>query len=222
MVKNDKLVIFGNGEFASIAYEYFTYDSDYEVVGFCVEKDFLERDIFYGLPSVPFETVETVFKPSEHHIYIACGFPKLNRIRTRLLKTAKEKGYTPGSYISSHAFVWRNVKIGEHCFIFEDNTVQPFVQIGNNVILWSGNHIGHHSIIGDNCFVSSHVVISGGVVIGKNCFLGVNSTINNAMAIGDDCLLGSGALVVNDIPENSIVKGMKIEIGAREYFGIKE
>lgn len=56
----------------------------------------------------------------------------------------------------------------------------------------------------------SHVVISGGVIIGKNCFLGVNSTINNAMTIGDDCLLGSGALVVKDIPENSIVKGMKI------------
>jgi hypothetical protein len=30
----NKLIIFGNTEFAEIAYEYFTHDSDYEVVAF--------------------------------------------------------------------------------------------------------------------------------------------------------------------------------------------
>ena len=54
----------------------------------------------------------------------------------------RNKGYQPASYISSNAFVWSNAKIGDHCFIFENNTVQPFVEIGDNVILWSGNHIG--------------------------------------------------------------------------------
>ena len=85
-------------------------------------------------------------------------------------------------------------------------------------MLWSGNHIGHHSKVDDNCFISSHVVISGGVNIGKNCFLGVNSTVNNAITIGDDCLLSSGALVVKNIPEDSIVKGKDISpISCRAY-----
>ena len=35
-----KLVIVGDGEFAEIAYEYFTYDSELEVAGFVVEKDY--------------------------------------------------------------------------------------------------------------------------------------------------------------------------------------
>ena len=51
--------------------------------------------------------------------------------------------------------------MGDNCFIFEDNTVQPFVTLGNNLVLWSGNHIGHHSTLRDHCFISSHVVISG-------------------------------------------------------------
>ena len=38
-----KLVIVGAGEFAEIAYEYFTYDSDYEVVGFAVEKAYIKE-----------------------------------------------------------------------------------------------------------------------------------------------------------------------------------
>jgi sugar O-acyltransferase (sialic acid O-acetyltransferase NeuD family) len=223
MTEARKLVIFGSTEFAEIAYEYFTYDSDYEVAGFTVEQEYLKEDTKFRLPMVPFETVESVFPPVRHDIFIASVYTQLNRLRTRLLNEAKSKGYKPASYISSRAFVWRNVDIGEHCFIFEDNTVQPFVKIGNNVVMWSGNHIGHHSIIGDNCFISSHVVVSGGVTVGNNCFLGINATINNAMTIGNDCLLGSAALVVKNLGDNNILKGTEIsKIGAKEYFKIKE
>ena len=102
------------------------------------------------------------------------------------------------SYVSSQAFVWRNVTLGEHCFIFENNVVQPFVQLGNNVVLWSGNHIGHHLVIEDNCFVSSHVVISGFARIKANCFLGVNSTVSNNRTIAEDCWIGPGVAIERD------------------------
>lgn len=221
--KNKKLVLFGYTEFAEIAYEYFTYDSEYTVVGFCVDREFLTKDSLFGLPIVPFEEVEKHFAPEEHYFYAASVYTKLNRLRKRVADTAKEKGYKLASYISSHAFVWRNVKLGEHIFIFEDNTVQPFSEIGNNVVLWSGNHIGHHSKVGDNCFISSHVVVSGGVVIGENCFFGVNSTINNAITIGKDCLVASGGLIYKDVPEDRIVKGKDItDQSAKAYWGVKE
>ena len=38
------IVIIGAGETAAIAYKYFTDDSPYEVVGFCVEGDFIKED----------------------------------------------------------------------------------------------------------------------------------------------------------------------------------
>lgn len=85
----------------------------------------------------------------------------MNRVRTRLYREAKAKEFSIASYVSSKAFVWRNVEIGENCCIFEDNVIQPFVNIGNNVIIWSGNHVGHHSVIKDRCFIASYVVISG-------------------------------------------------------------
>ncbi len=37
MGKTRKLIIVGAGEFAEIAYEYFSYDSEYDVVAFAVE-----------------------------------------------------------------------------------------------------------------------------------------------------------------------------------------
>ncbi|MBA6065590.1 acetyltransferase [Pseudomonas mosselii] len=195
MEKNKKLVIVGAGELAMIAYEYFTYDSSYEVVGFAVEREYLDESTLYDLPIIALEEVVTHFPPAEHEAFVAIPASGLNRLRTRLYHVVKELGYACATYISSRAFVWRNAKIGENCFIFEHNTVQPFVEIGNNVILWSGNHIGHRSVIEDNCFLSSHVVVSGYCRIGSSTFIGVNATINDRIEIAPDCVIASGSLV---------------------------
>lgn len=214
MPKDRKLIIVGDSAFAEIAYEYFTYDSPYEVVGFSVERDYLKKESLFELPVVPFESLPEVFAPAEHFVYVATVYTQLNRLRTRLCQEAKQKGYGLASYISSRAFVWRNVELGEHCFIFEDNTVQPFVTVGDNVVMWSGNHIGHHSTIKDNCFISSHVVISGFVEVGENCFLGVNSTIVNNVTIGRDCWLGPDVTIVRDAAEATFFKPGKGEISS--------
>ncbi len=208
MNKARKLVIIGDSVFAQVAYEYFTHDSNYEVVAFSVESGYLKKETLFGLPVVPFETLEETYAPAEHSVYVATVYTQLNRLRTRLSAEAKNKGYSLASYVSSRAFVWRNVELGEHCFIFEDNTVQPFVKIGNNVVLWSGNHIGHHSTVKDHCFISSHVVISGFCNIGERVFMGVNSTVANNVNIGDNCVVGAAATVIGDVEDNQTVVGL--------------
>ncbi len=206
-MKNKKLVIVGDTSFAEIAYEYFTHDSEYEVAGFAVEKNFRNKDFLFDIPVVDFETVNSKFATTTHEIFIATTYTQLNRLRTRLYLTSKKMGYTIASYVSSQAFCWHNVKLGENVFIFEDNTIQPFVEIGNNVILWSGNHIGHHSIIKDNCFISSHVAISGHCIIGENCFMGVNAAIANNLSIAPDSIIAMGAVITRDTEPNKVYKG---------------
>ena len=193
--KNNKLFIVGDSAFAEVAYEYFTHDSDYTVAGFAVEKKYLSEKILFGLPVIPLEDIEKTFPPADHDVFVAIVYTNLNRLRTRLLDCIKALGYNLASYISSKADIWHNVKIGEHCFIFENNVLQPFVEIGNNVILWSSNHIGHHSKIENNVFVSSHVVISGFCSIAENSFLGVNSTVSNNVSVGKDCWIGPSTAI---------------------------
>jgi sugar O-acyltransferase (sialic acid O-acetyltransferase NeuD family) len=201
------LVIVGASAFAQIAYEYFTHDSPYDVVAFSVEQAYLTDDTMLGVPVVPFETVEARYSPAEHSFFVAATYTEGNRLRARLYEAAKAKGFAPASYVSSRAFVWRNCRIGEHCFIFEGNVVQPFVTVGNNVVLWSGNHIGHHSTIGDHCFVSSHVVISGFVDVGPSTFMGVNATVANNVSIGARCVIGAGALILGAVPDDAVAVG---------------
>jgi len=224
MKQKRKLVIVGDSAFAEIAFEYFDADSDYCPVAFAVEAQYLKRNSINNIPVVPFETLTSTHPSSEHDIYVAIVYSQLNRLRTRLAKSAKSSGYKLASYISSKCFIWRNVQMGEHVFIFEDNTIQPFVVIGDNVVLWSGNHIGHHSKISDNVFISSHVVISGFCTIGDNCFLGVNSAIGNNIEIQEDCWIGPGASIAKNISSDSIVRAPEPDIskiGARRFFKVK-
>jgi sugar O-acyltransferase (sialic acid O-acetyltransferase NeuD family) len=219
------LIIVGDSLFAEIAHEYFTHDSDYDVVAFSVEAAYRRAETFRGLPVIPFEQLERECDPAAHAVYAALVYTQVNRLRTRLAAAAKAKGFALASYVSSRAFVWRNVQIGEHCFVFEDNTLQPFVSIGDNCVLWSGNHVGHHTTIRDNVFVASHAVISGSVEIGENSFVGVNATFANDIVIGADNWIGPNVVITRDTEPNSMWRPARSERrdkGTLELFGVVE
>ena len=202
-----KIVIFGLGDIAELAHYYFTNDSQHDVVGFTVDKAYLEQDKFCGLPVVPFENIKDIYTPETNRMFIALSYARMNQIRSEKVTEAKKMGYRLVSYVSSRATVFPDLRGKENCFILEDNTIQPFVKIGNNVTLWSGNHIGHHTEIGDNTFVSSHVVISGGVKVGENCFFGVNSTVHDHLEISDYTLIAAGALVRKNTEPRGVYVG---------------
>ncbi len=202
-----KIVIVGDGETAEIAYEYFTHDSMHEVVGFAVETAYKKRDELFGLPVVAFEEIERHFSPQEHLAFAAISYTQLNRVRARIFRAIKAKGYTCASYVSSRAFVWHNAEIGENCFIFENNVIQYKVKIGNNVVLWSGNHIGHQTVIEDNVFISSHVVVSGYCTVGANTFMGVNSSVANDVKVAPDNIIAMGAVIHKHTEPRKIYKG---------------
>jgi len=201
------LVLIGAGEFAQIACEYFQHDSDYEVVAFSVEREYLAQSSLAERPVVAFEDLETTYPPSDVETFVAVPASQLNRLRARLYQDAKRKGYRCATYVSSRAFVWRNAEVGENSFIFENNVIQPFVRIGNNCVLWSGNHVGHRTVMRDNVFVASHAVISGYCEIGEHSFVGVNATFNDGVKIAADCVIGSGALVVKDTEPGMVYVG---------------
>jgi sugar O-acyltransferase (sialic acid O-acetyltransferase NeuD family) len=201
------LVIFGTGEIAQLAHYYFSTDSEYEPVAFTVDAPYRTEAFFCGLPVVVFEEISKFHGPEQCDFFVALSYSKLNAVRKEKYLIAKSLGYRIASFISSRATVLNDNRIGDNCFILEDNTIQPFVTIGNNVTLWSGNHIGHHSTICDHCFIASHVVVSGSVEIGEQCFVGVNATLRDNIKIGARCVVGAGALLLADAEPDGVYIG---------------
>jgi sugar O-acyltransferase (sialic acid O-acetyltransferase NeuD family) len=206
-----KLVVFGAGDIARLAYFYFSTDSEHQVVAFTVDAAYRTDNEFQGLPLVAAEDVSRLFPPPTVRMFVALSYAKMNRVRAEKYAHAKKLGYELVSYVSSRCTYLSQRPPGDNCFILEDNTVQPFVTIGNNVTLWSGNHIGHDSTISDHCFISSHVVVSGHVDIGPSCFIGVNATLRNSISIGERTLIGAGAVVMQNTAPASVYPGARSE-----------
>lgn len=201
-----KIIVFGVLDTAELAHYYLTHDSEHEVVAFTVNRQYIEKDNFHGLPVVAFEDVESIFPPSEYKFFAPMTGRNMNRNREAIYNHAKAKGYQFISYISSRATLFGN-EIGENCFILEDNTIQPFTTIGNNVVLWSGNHIGHHGQIKDHVFFTSHVVLSGHCVVESYSFFGVNATIRDYTTIAQGTLVGMASAIMKETEEWGVYVG---------------
>ncbi|WP_435014624.1 acetyltransferase [Xanthomonas arboricola] len=222
MSVHKSLVIVGAGEFAQIACEYFQHDSDYTVVAFSVERDFLLRPTLAELPVVAYEELEQRYPPEQYEVFVAIPATQLNRLRTRFFQDMLRRGYRCASYVSSRAFVWRNAQIGANCFLFEGNVIQPFTRIGDNCILWSGNHIGHRTVVQDNVFIASHVVISGYCEIGRGSFIGVNATLSDKVRIAADNIIGAGALVTRHTDAERVYVGSPARaVAGRSSFDVE-
>ncbi len=209
-----KLIIFGTGDIAQIANHYFTIDTEYEVVCFTVNKEYINMENFEGKPVIAFEDIEKLYPVNDYEMFIALSYSELNKTRATKYLEAKSKGYKLATYISSKCTFLTKNTCGDNCFIFEDNTIQPFVEIGNNITLWSGNHIGHHSILEDHLFISSHVVISGHCKICSYTFIGVNSTIGHQVTIERENLIGAGSIITKSTEIGDVYvpsKSIKLE-----------
>jgi sugar O-acyltransferase (sialic acid O-acetyltransferase NeuD family) len=174
------------------------------VTAFTVDDAFRETDELLGIPVVPFELVTQTHPPSGYAMFVAIGFSRVNQARREVYERCKGLGYEFITYVSPHATVVADVSIGENCFIFENNVIQPFVTIGDNVVLWSGNHIGHDSTIASHCFIASHAVVSGNVTIGESCFVGVNATFRDGIEIAPECVIGAGALIMKSTERGDV------------------
>jgi sugar O-acyltransferase (sialic acid O-acetyltransferase NeuD family) len=197
-VTPQRVVVFGTGDFARVAVQYLRDDSPHDVVAFTVDAEHVPAGRVDGLPVVPFENLHETYPPDEHSVLVAIGFSKANVARASTYERVRVQGYDLLSYVHSSVKIWDTVVLGDNCFVFENNVIQPNVRIGNDVVLWSGNHVGHDTTIGDHCFVASHAVISGNVTIGSYCFVGVNATIRDGVSIADRCVIGAGALIMRD------------------------
>ena len=199
-----KVVLFGTGRGADVAFRFLKRDTDHEVCGFSTDLRYIERDTFHELPVVAFESVEQRFPPDQYKFLILLGYQRMNGLRAEKYLAAKAKGYSFISYINSQFYRAEDLNIGENCFILDNQSISLDVKIGNNVVMWSSNHVGDLSTIGDHSWLASHVTVAAEVNVQPYCFLGIGATIGNRLMLGERTFVGANALVASNTEENSV------------------
>lgn len=98
-------------------------------------------------------------------------------------------------------------KIGNGVLFAPLTQLSPDTTISDNCILLANSFVGHDSTLDKFAHIATNGVVGANVHIGKAVHVGSNSTIREKIKVGDFSLIGAGSVVLNDVPENSIVVG---------------
>ncbi len=218
------LIIYGAGETAEIAYELFLKDTDYNIVGFCVD-DTISNSITIGYDNkliFPFSIALQDHYNDKTDFFIAISYTGLNIVRENIFEKLKLLNVNLTSYISKDSIISRTSEIGRNCMIFEYNNIQHKCVVEDNVTLWSGNHIGHRSKIKKSSFLSSHICVAGYAEIGSRCMIGINASIADYKIVADDNFITMGSFIAKNTLSDSIYSGnpatLKEGISASRFF----
>lgn len=98
-------------------------------------------------------------------------------------------------------------KIGTGVLFGPLSQLSPDTTISDNCIILGNAFVGHDSILDRFAHVATNAVVGANVYIGKGVHVGSNATIREKVKVGNFSLIGAGAVVLNDVPENSVVVG---------------
>lgn len=210
-----KVVLFGNGAFASLAWYCLVNDSSDKVVAFTVDAPYLVGAQLHGLPVIEFGAVESAYPPEEVEMLLPIGPVGMNAVRRERLAAARRMRYRVSRYVSTRALTWPDLDVLENVIIHDGAIVQPFARIGENTIVRSGAHISHHASVGADSFIASGACVGGNAVIQEGCFVGLNATIRDGVTIARSCAIGAGAVVVRDTEPNGLYIGVPARRAAR-------
>lgn len=106
----------------------------------------------------------------------------------------------------------KNTKIGKNVFINFDCTFLDLggITIEDNVML-----APKVSLLSEGHPISAkdrQTLTTGKIHIKKNAWIGANATILQGVTIGENSVVAAGAVVSNDVPDNTIVGGIPAKI----------
>lgn len=206
------IVIYGNGSVAEASCYYLRHDSEFNVVAFTVDQQFIGAGELMGLPVLPFEQILGSHPPSAVDMFIAVGHVRVNRVRADKYQQARDLGYRLISYVSSHAITWPDLVMGDNCKIGAGANISPFVRLGSNVNIGGGSSIGHHTVIGDHCSIAPGATIAGNVIVEPRALIGAHATIRDRVRISRECVVGAGAVILKDTRERGVYLGQEAEL----------
>lgn len=111
------------------------------------------------------------------------------------------------SLIDPSAFVSRTAQIGRGCVLYPNSFIGLNASLGNSVFCLSGCIINHDCVLEDRVVLASSVTLAGSVHVEPGCYLGQSCTVRQHLRIGRGSLIGMGAVVIRDVPPDSVIIG---------------
>ena len=133
----------------------------------------------------------------------------------------KSKNIGDNSTIWQFCVILEGARIGENCNICSHVFIEDDVIIGNNVTIKNGVQVWDGIRIEDDVFVGPNVTFTNDkyprskhypekylqTIVKKGASIGANATILPGITVGESAMVAAGAVVVKDVPDETLVAG---------------
>jgi len=216
----NKIVIFGSGGHARIAFSEIIKLKKFKFLGFV--DDFKKKGEliissnkknYYNLGSIK----EVINKKNKFKGIIGAG---LNFIREKIAKDIKEinKNFRFQQIISKDAIINSNVFVDEGTLIISGAIINTGTKIGKHCIINTSCSIDHDNKFSDFSSTGPGVITGGDVEVGRQSYLGLGCLVRHKVKILDNTIVGFGSLVNKNCKKNSIYWGSPVKrIRTRKY-----
>ena len=93
-----KMIIFGAGSLANLAYIQFTNEGLYEVCAFTVNEEYLNQKQIFDLDVVPYEKLEHTYPPELYSMFVAIGYRKGNKLKPKYTMSVRRRDTLKPTY----------------------------------------------------------------------------------------------------------------------------
>ncbi len=213
--RSDKLVLVGGGGHCKSVLDSALKVGRYtEIV--VTDKDTSKEKIGVGCSKIATdEELPQLFSDGYKNAFISVGSIESTTVRRRLANMVSRIGFNlvriedPSAEISSLA------QVGQGVFVGKKAILNAGVIVGDHAIINSGAIVEHDSIVGAFAHISVGAIICGGCSVGEDVLIGAGTTVIQGVRIGNRSIIGAGSLILGDVPDNTIVRGIWKDIGLR-------
>lgn len=147
-------------------------------------------------------TIDGWILSEDEEFIVGVAEPHAKRV---VVEKLLKKGAHFATLIHPHASVNDYAVVGEGCIVCPFCNVGANARIGNFVTV--DGYVGHDNRISDFVTLSTGTRLAGYVSVGVGTFFGAMCAVKPHTRIGENCFITIGSTVVQDIPDNSYVRG---------------
>lgn len=204
-----KIVLLGNGGHSKVIQAMIHRTDGYILAGIvdeAIEKYYEDNNIFYD------NTDNLTNYKNDYLLVIAIGD---NYIRDSIIKDNNLTDDNFTSIIDANAIIPPDVNIGTGTVIMPGVVINPGSTIGKHSIVNTRAVVEHDNTLGDFVHISPNATLTGTVTVKDFVHVGSGATVIPNSTIYQNSIIAAGAVVTEDIEENSLAVGVPAKIVKR-------